>query len=609
MVEVILLETGDRLDVIGDVNYTKVVNDIGDISKVNTSYTWSLKFPKTPNNTNVLDGLGIDGSESTKPYETLKVAIIENGIPILRNGNLQITETNKTEYVGNVKDGIVDFFNSMGDESLADLDLSELDHNNTTEKIFETWDDAGNVLPYKYLLANYNGKFLEDVNGVSNFSNTSLIPSAKVSYLLDMLFKKHGWTYSGLNVEDVYLSYPLNSEYDVTTGLVVGSAGMNSFAWTLSKGSNYKQFEFDTSGNDPEYITISNNSFVVEKAGAYGINLPQYDFEGRTIRYLVSSLVVPLFGSSIPLEPGFYPLGVLNVGDSISVRLLAGKSSRKKRTYSFSFQGDITIHRLDASLISFSSNLGIFKQRDFIKEIMMQNAVISIADATKKHIEFVTLDQRLNASEVEDWSKFFIEKEKEVYILGNYAQNNYLKHKYSNDGEDYNDGNIVVNNKNLKIDNTLFESKAYTNERLDLEIKTPNSFFIPTLKTFEIEVKEHGGNVHFEYKTLTDRMFFCTYRGRILPEVHVNSEKYDDPVPVAIPLTFKNIVAEKYNDIDFIINNAKLVTLKLALPSLEVLNLDFKKRYMFRQLNGFYLLDRLNYKSGSVSTADFIKIG
>ena len=29
--------------------------------------------------------------------------------------------------------------------------------------------------------------------------------------LLDKLFEKHGWTYSGLNVEDVYLSYPLNS--------------------------------------------------------------------------------------------------------------------------------------------------------------------------------------------------------------------------------------------------------------------------------------------------------------------------------------------------------------------------------------------------------------
>lgn len=96
MVEVILLETGDRLDVVGDVNYTKMVSDIGDISKVNTSFTWSLRFPKTPRNTMALDGLGINGSESTKPYETIKVALIENGFPILRNGNLQITETNKT---------------------------------------------------------------------------------------------------------------------------------------------------------------------------------------------------------------------------------------------------------------------------------------------------------------------------------------------------------------------------------------------------------------------------------------------------------------------------------------------------------------------------------
>lgn len=602
MVEVILLETGDRLDVIGDVNYTKMVSDIGDISKINTSFTWSLRFPKTPRNAMALDGLGINGSESTKPYETIKVALIENGFPILRNGNLQITETNKTEYVGNIKDGIIDFFNAMGDESLADLDISELDHNNTVSEIFATWIDLNNNLPYKYLLANYNGRFLEDVDGKTNFSNTSLIPSAKASYLLDKIFEKHGWTYSGLNVEDTYLSYPLNSDYDVTTGLVVGSGGMNSFAWTLSKGWNFKPFTFDTSGNDPEYVTIQVNSFVIQKEGAYGINLPQYDFEGRSIEYMVSVLGFQFF------EPGFYSLGNLNVGDMVGIMIRAGKNSRKKRTYNLSFQGDITIHRLDASLISFSTNLTILKQRDFIKELMMQNAVISIADATKKHIEFVTIDQRLNSSETEDWSKYFVEKEKEVYILGSYAQNNYLKHKYGAEGENYNDGNLVVNNKNLKIDETLFESKAYTNERLDLEIKaTPNNLFIPTLKTFEIEVKESGGNIQLEYNTITDRMFFCKFQYKLLG-VYVNGQYYG-VTPGAIPLTFKSIVAEKYNDIDFIINNAKLVTLKLALPSLEVLNLDFKKKYMFQQINGFYLIDRLNYKAGGVSTVDFIKIG
>lgn len=602
MVEVILLETGDRLDVIGDVNYTKMVSDIGDISKINTSFTWSLRFPKTPRNAMALDGLGINGSESTKPYETIKVALIENGFPILRNGNLQITETNKTEYVGNIKDGIIDFFNSMGDESLADLDISELDHNNTVSEILATWDDINNNLPYKYLLANYNGKFLPDLFGMTNFSNTSLIPSAKASYLLDKIFEKHGWTYSGLNVEDTYLSYPLNSDYDVTTGLVVGSAGMNSFAWTLSKGWNFKPFIFDTSGNDPEYITIQVNSFLIQKEGAYGINLPQYDFEGRSIEYMVSVLGFQF------LEPGFHSLGNLNVGDTVGILIRAGKNSRKKRTYNLSFQGDVTIHRLDASLISFSTNLTIFKQRDFIKELMMQNAVISIADATKKHIEFVTLDQRLNSSEVEDWSKYFIEKEKEIYILGSYAQNNYLKHKYGTESENYNDGNLVVNNKNLKIDETLFESKAYTNERLDLEIKTPNSVFIPTLKTFEIEAKESGGNIHLEYNTITDRMFFCKFQYNFI-YITINGQTYARQTPIAVPLTFKNIVAEKYNDIDFIINNAKLVTLKLALPSLEVLNLDFTKKYMFQQINGFYLIDRLNYKAGNVSSVDFIKIG
>src|SRR5690554_3311407 len=285
MVEVLILETGEKLDVIGDVNYTKLVADIGDISKVNTSYSWTLKFPKTPNNTRKLAFLGINGNSSSTPYRSIKVAILDNGYSVVRNGNLQITETNDTEYKGNIKDGIIDFFNAMGDLSLSDLDLSEIDHDNTKQAIFDNWSNPSNY-DYRYLLANYNGQFLADVGGVSNYANTSLIPSAKVSYLMDKLFSEHGWSYSGLpDIENDFLSYPLSSDYEVGLGAIVSEVEPFDFynseiPWVKW---NKKMITWTSVQSDPIYVNnVAPQNFVITDNGYIKVVFPSATFSDQT---------------------------------------------------------------------------------------------------------------------------------------------------------------------------------------------------------------------------------------------------------------------------------------------------------------------------------------
>lgn len=613
MVEVLVLYSGQKLQVMGEVNYTKSVADIGDISKVNASYTWTLKFPKTPNNAQIFDGLGLNGSNSLMPYKSIKVAILDNGFSIVRNGNLQITETNETEYKGNIKDGIIDFFNAMADETLADLDLSVIDHDNTKDAIFDTWANPNNY-QYRYLLANYNGQFLSDIGGISNFANTSLVPSVKVSFLMDKLFEKHGWTYSGLNgIADDFLSYPLSSEYDPNAGAVVSEVAPIDWQ-NLSVVYGLRKFTINWASvaSDSNYINnVPPFTFDIVDSGHLQVGFPQVEISNQSLTAFYVVIIDGMVRGSVDaLNLEIVDVGQVNAGQVMRVELwLLNPHIGTKKT-DVEFQGNIFIYRKDVAPINFSTNFEIYKQKDFIKEIMMQYGVIAIADAENKHIDFVDISTRLNAP-VTDWSKYFISKKSEQYLIGSYAQNNLIKMKYDADGFTYNDGNIKVNNENLKIENTLFDSKAYSAERNGMLLSTTaGDVLVPTLKNFQIEMKNDDNVLSAEYKTQPDRFYFNRARyGNY--GVAVNGDLFGaglPTVPIAEPIEWRWIVANRYSEIDRIINSAKIVNIDLALPSIEVLNLDFVKKYYFIQLGSYYLLDKLTYKSGQITSADFIKI-
>lgn len=614
MVEVLILETGEKLDVIGDVNYTKSVADIGDVSKVNTSYSWTLKFPKTPNNTRIFDFLGINGNSSSTPYRSIKVAILDNGYSVVRNGNLQITETNGAEYKGNVKDGIIDFFNAMGDLSLADLDLSEIDHDNTKQAIFDNWSNPNNF-EYRYLLANYNGQFLADVGGVSNYSNTSLIPSAKVSYLMDKLFSKHGWSYSGLpDIENDFLSYPLSSDYEVGLGAMVSEVEPfdlynREITWNQW---NKKEITWTSIQSDPNYVNnVAPQNFVITDNGYIKVVFPNVTFSDQTDFWAIYVVKVngEVRGVAEMLSPEPVDVGSVIAGDIITTEVwLRHKGVFKKRTTDVIFDGNIFLYRKDVAPISFSENFEIYKQKDFLKEIMMQYGVIAIADTNKKHIKFIDIEQRLHA-DVIDWSDYFVSKESETYYFGSYAQNNYFKMKYDADGMSYNDGVIEIDNENLKIENTIFESKAYSPERNGMIVTTTNAeISVPTLKVFNIELKNDDNVLTAEYKTIPDRFFFLTARAQNFGKVAVNGDIAPAPAQLAMPKVYKEIILNKYEILNSLINRMLLVKVKVALPAYEVLNLDFEKVYYFSQLGGFFLIDKLTYKNNEVTTVELIKI-
>src|SRR5690606_14277641 len=117
------------------VKYVKQANDLADVTTVNTSYSYSLTVPKTPNNTRIFKGLGIVGDTSRIPYTKNRTELIHNGAMIVSNGVSTVKETGDT-YKVVVQDGIIDFFRAIENKTIGkDLDISELSHTKNATNI------------------------------------------------------------------------------------------------------------------------------------------------------------------------------------------------------------------------------------------------------------------------------------------------------------------------------------------------------------------------------------------------------------------------------------------------------------------------------------------
>ena len=104
---------------------TLQVFDPGRLGSVVTNYTSSIRVPKSFNNEQVLGFLSNTKTKSTTPYASLSCRYMENGLPIIRNARVIITEVGE-DYNLTIYSGPWGFFEIIQDKYLWDLDFSDL---------------------------------------------------------------------------------------------------------------------------------------------------------------------------------------------------------------------------------------------------------------------------------------------------------------------------------------------------------------------------------------------------------------------------------------------------------------------------------------------------
>jgi len=582
------------------IKYTLQNNDIADLESRQCSFTNSFSVPKTFNNVNYFKQLGVVGDISDIPYKKVTAMLLENGIPLITSGWLEVKETTN-EYKIHIRDGSIDLFKAIENKTFGDdVDLSEIDHSKDLNTIINSFTNEN----YRYIINDYGGKTHTD-NG-TKINADYLVPSVRVKYLWDKIFTTFGFNYFGgvfnsRDFEGLWINYPKGisldnetiQEYAILTRTTTQDFRITAFlSWENINVNN---------GN-----LISNWRYEVPETGKYRID--------SLINYTPTiSNTNPLY--QIRINNNSVGSFVRNVDNSLNITLNAGSIIEIYFDNSLVFfeQSYLKIYKYDDKF-NFTDELKQLKITDFFKEILWRFALTIFIDIDGNYI-FKTFDERLQA-DVIDWSEKYKERTSETYVPKSYAQKNIFKENYQKENYSYNDGNLELKNNNLKEINTVINSKFYTYDN-DLSI-----FFINSSKNENIfrtalwdkEISENQNLTKINYKSISNRFYFL--RSEIISENAIiksetlNAEQNVSSLPIArfFMTSFKDFVSKYYNNYKILLEDFRMHKISLALNNLDIHNLDFDKIYYFEQEQNYYILNKLTYESCKLSNSEFYRV-
>lgn len=220
-----------NLDVNNEINVplTFSISEIRDITKRSGFFSKTITLPGTANN-NVLLGYYFDVNLAESTFNINRIqqcAIIQEGAPVLNNAYLQLTSVRKRqnvqtgddiiEYDVIVKDQISNFFTTINNKELKDLDFSELNHNYTSANIAlsfsHNWTDGYKyVLPFRDqavdvyesgdIVSAPGADILNVRNSVRGYYTNELFPAIYIMEYWKKIHEQAGFTYEFVDFDE-----------------------------------------------------------------------------------------------------------------------------------------------------------------------------------------------------------------------------------------------------------------------------------------------------------------------------------------------------------------------------------------------------------------------
>lgn len=606
---------------------TKQVNDLISLSSRQSNYTATITLPLTAKNVRGMNSLGIIGNNSNIPYQRNSCYYYaDDGECFIYNG-WAVISSKSDGYKLNIYDGSIDFYKAIENTTLADLDLTEINHTKTLENVVASFN---NETIYKYIIADYNGNAVYET---SKINIDYLVPSIPVSWLMDKIAETYGYTFTGsifstFNFTNLWLTFP--------KGLLTTVPDIPYFesdlAWVsldLGFRRSFYMFFFSITTAHPSVTLSTPYSVNFSESGVYRVTLNgtvnvltpyEYFFpaglyqaknvEGLDPDFIVdANLLASVFiRTDTTIDTSF--LVNINAEDSLSYffRMI------DPDTVMLGIGGslDITISKVENTEIDFEGAFLDFKTKDFINEINWRFGTTPYKNKYSKEIKFLTMQEVLQTTNVIDWSDKYVEFSDEVYIYGNYAKENTLAYKYNDDESDFNNGYINIDNDNLNDSTTIIQSKIYSPEK-------EKSFLVPFEKRtniYKLWEKEVSGD-GIKYKALDKRFYFMRYEDYTFTfPTTIGSESLATSQSISIApfesffkLPFSDIVNDYYYPFNQILNKSRVLTLNLFLNDLDIENLNFIALYYFKQEGGYFLLNKvINYSEKGKVKCEFIKV-
>jgi hypothetical protein len=602
---------------------TLQVNDILTLSNRQSNYTNTFSVKRTDKNKQIFELLGVVGITNFLPYQKNECYLYtDDGECMVYKGWAVIQSTDK-DYKINLYDGNIDLYKAIENKSLGDLDLSELNHIKNLSNVVNTFTAN---LPYKYIVADYNG---EKVYNSNRINIDYIVPSAKVSYLWYKIFDTYGFTYEGsvfntVDFTNLWLTYP-----KFTNNNIPPTAIFQGTTQTLTGATATVPLKFNQSIVIDNIQDTNKQQFIISADGGYRVELNN---NGGGITYEV--LVYNRFGNFTAYQTftyaNIYKNGILigssqddyidyefTIGDVITVQFQPVSLGIYDTLISTTYSGDFTliISEFVGQAVSFTNELKDFSIKDFITEILNRFGITPFKDKYENHYKFLTLQELLQYNEVIDWSREqnkFVEKISEKYIFGSYAQQNDFTYKYNDIESDYYNSKILIDNKNLADKKTVVNSKIFAPEK-------DQTFLIHDLKTnvYKMWDKEVQDNGTVQYKGLQKRYYLMRERSHTFTTTTQIGSKVlgthqaitTVPAESFYNLGMEDIVRNYYNTIGAILNYSKIIEATIYLTEKNISDIDFSKLYWIKELSSYFLLNKVNsFTKKGVTKVELIKV-
>ncbi|MCG2611517.1 hypothetical protein LZZ90_08350 [Flavobacterium sp. SM15] len=660
-----LFINGKAIDLYAGFQLTKTlqVNDIASVENRQANFTRSIDIPKTPNNIEAFNYLGVVGNDSNLPYQQNTANYFVGNEAVIYNGWAVINET-KDDYKINIYDGVIDFYKAIENKTFSEINLSGLTHSKNLSTVIDSW--TGTSTPYKYIVSDYGGKVLyQHPSSGSTINIDYLTPAVKVPYLWDNIFSHYNFGYEGSifesdDFQNLYITYP-KGVLSTTPDELLWSSDDYQFQ---SNGSSFQEYpntkkssflRFSSFDDNTLPSTLNNIHYFVPDSSKYRIEISgtlkpfrlyfwtSFFGEINTTVFpqevdvwlcknqhnaTSAENVIPLIkvASSVGDRGDFTPVYFEN---NLIIDLEANESlcfiARTSNQLGYNNNDNLLLIHITSPLnlkiskvttteIEFDSVLEDFKIKDFINEIIWRFGLTIFKDKESNNYKFLTLAERLESPELVDWSDKFQGLESEKYILGNYAQNNVMQYKYNQENSNHKDGFINIQNVNLDDEKIIINSKIYAPEK-DLTYLLPKPTNV--YKLFNTEISDNDGVQEIKYKPLDKRFYFISYSNyELLTPKAIGSELLiestsitDMPMESYAGLSFQDVIQSYYSTFSRILNKSKIITAKMWLTPADVSDFDFKKLYFISQLGSYFMVNKINnWKQDKLTNVELIKV-
>jgi len=563
----------------GSVARSLQVNDFRELKDRQANYSNNIKIPRTPNNEKALDLLGYSGSTSRKPYEIITAKYVLDGIELVTDGNAKIRETSEF-YSLVIYDGNIAINDILGIKTLADLNFTSPVKYNHRLSIESMIDSFSKTEGYIYGL---NGTPVTVVNS---------IPCFYIHTLFKMIFNQIGWEVEG----DIFT----NTDY--LSRVITMDKGFDPTV-TQQSSKVYNVVNSDQhSGTRPNNFPVSTlvDTFTVQVPAYYEIS-----FTGRVIvqRGTNTNLSIEKNGLSFASISSINPLtGSYNFfaeqGDVIEIFInILPVAKYGGYIYDFTEEFTTNINSYTSYVdIKIEEIIGDTKQIDFVKDVMQRFNLSFRKLPNENTIEFITSHYLLDVSRpIEDWSGKFVRKIKESYT-NSYARDNKFKYNYEESGDNFADGSLIVNDLNLKPDQTVltsfFKAPVFDGVRYNFNYWDERN-----------EPQQDGIRI-FKLLNISESLAIRLERDDnflYLPASYVILDF--DELDYQTELDNNNARFKKMLD------NYSVFTIDCKLSILDIYNVDFFKLKHIKQLGAnFYLNKIINFKNNEITKVELIKI-